>query len=131
MASHAYGSAELLSVDCPAYAKLEKAVVATPDDSSAWTGSVSDERIWLSGFNLFSGPVSERAQLAPDSQSANGRLSTWKLASDDPHGFWLSCDYAQGLARLSMIVPQTASVCTAKQRNQGDPRRLTVRFECR
>ncbi len=115
---------------CPDYLALNASPltgVSLPADARAL---VAPGRVWLSGASLFDGPPEEQASLVPDNADSDGP-SLWTLASSSPSGYWLSCDYANGLVRITRQLAANSSRCTATASPAGNPAdSVKVRFDC-
>lgn len=118
---------------CPAQLRLNSATVTVNPPAPAFTPSVSDMPLALTGASAFDGPPEQGAALKPvsDKRSAGGSTTVWHFEGSFEAGKWLSCDYAQGLVRLAVQVDAAATRCEARTAAAKAPARVTVTLACR
>lgn len=115
---------------CPGYLELTSTPLIAAELPPASRALVAPGRVWLSGASLFDGPPEEQASLVPDNAESDGPAQ-WTLASSAAGGYWLSCDYADGLVRVTQPVAATVSRCSATVAPANNPAAsVTVQFDC-
>ena len=114
---------------CPSRVHVASGALAPADIPAGFQATFSDSQVWLTGFSVFEGPPVQGASLVPD--SGRGRTATWKFQAPAPEGFWLSCDYANGLIHLAVRADAKATSCRGTFSTSGDPKLPHAEFSCR
>lgn len=120
-----------IEVSCPDHLELpyqSLPIVNTHPDFGAITFNT---RVWLSGVTLFDGAPSSGASLVPTSVSPKGEVITWKLEKPPEETTWLTCDYADGVVRLTRNVGPKLSTCTANVKEGAVGSGRTIRMTCK
>jgi hypothetical protein len=117
---------------CPPKVQLQGGTIAEKSVTPPFQPLVTAQVLWLTGANAYDGPPEQGAQLVPNKVSKQGKTETthWVFEGDFSAGKWLSCDYAQGLARLTLQVAPTSRVCQAIASSNGKPEKLAVLLVC-
>jgi hypothetical protein len=117
---------------CPPKIALQSASIAPEYLTGGFAPLVDDSVIWLSGANMFDGPPREGAVLKANTTRREGKTEVlrWDFGNNQQHEKWLSCDYAQGLIRLTLAVGTGYRHCLARATNSGKPAKLAVEFVC-
>lgn len=118
------------TVSCPETIALEAATVRIESASTNFSPYVEKSTIRLSGMSAFDGPPSEGASLVPNSISQDKSRITWNFSAGHVQNGWLSCDYSEGLVRLTRKVTSSTKRCVAMVSITGPGRVLRGRFEC-
>jgi hypothetical protein len=84
----------------------------------------------LSGLSVYDGPPEEGAVLMPDSIQGNPSQETLKWQLNPAHPTWVSCDYAQGQARLATLITGQPRGCTASVKKLGDGGGVEIGVRC-
>ena len=123
---------------CPAQVRLNPATATLQASVPGFAGQVSDQPLPLTGASAFDGPPEEGAALKPAASergpggpgSSHG-LTTWRFEGPYPAGKWMSCDYAQGVARLVLQLPPETARCVARTTMLKNPARTSITLACR
>lgn len=113
---------------CPARVHVASGTLAAADVPAGWEGTFSDSQVWLTGNSVFDGPPAKGAALMPT--STRGGTATWKFAAPSADGYWLSCDYANGLIHVAVRADAKATSCRATFSKSGDPKLPRSEFTC-
>ena len=124
-ASHAAQASHV----CPSRVHVASGALVPADIPAGFQATFSDSQVWLTGYSVFEGPPERGAALVPD--AGRGRTATWKFTSAAADGFWLSCDYANGLIHLAVRADDKATTCRASFSSSGDPKLSSAEFTCR
>ena len=114
---------------CPSRVHVASGTLAPADVPAGFQATFSDSQVWLTGYSLFEGPPAQGAALVPD--SGHGLTATWNFAAPAAEGFWLSCDYANGLIHLAVRAADKATSCRASFSKSGDPKMPHAEFTCK
>jgi opacity protein-like surface antigen len=114
---------------CPSRVHVASGALAAADIPAGFQATFSDSQVWLSGFSVFEGPPAQGASLVPDSGRAEA--ATWKFSRPAADGYWLSCDYANGLIHLAVRADDKATSCRGSFKTSGDPKLPQAEFSCR
>lgn len=125
---------------CPAQVRLNAATATVSPAAPGFTPLVSDAPLPLTGASAFNGPPEEGAALKPASErrGAAGSTAVWRFerSSGSSHevsintGKWMSCDYAQGLVRLTVQVHADTKNCEARTVPAKAAGRVSVLLAC-
>jgi len=129
---------------CPAQVRLNAATATVSPAAPGFTPLVSDAPLPLTGASAFDGPPEEGAALKPASErrGAAGTTTVWRFerSSEGSHevshevsintGRWMSCDYAQGLVRLTAKVHAGTKNCEARTTPAKAAGRVSVLLAC-
>jgi len=118
-----------MSHSCPDRVHVASGTLAPADIPDGWKANFQDSQIWLTGNSVFEGPPEKGGAQMPT--STRGTTATWKFAAPAEEGYWLSCDYANGLIHLAVRADAKATSCTATFTKSGQPRVPHSEFTCR
>lgn len=113
---------------CPDRVHVASGALAPADIPAGWQANFADSQIWLTGNSVFDGPPEKGAALMPT--STRGSTATWKFAVPAADGYWLSCDYADGLIHLAVRADAKATSCRATFSKSGLPKVPHSEFTC-
>lgn len=117
------------SQTCPDRVHVASGALAPADIPAGWQAHFEDSQIWLTGNSVFEGPPEKGGALMPT--STRGSTATWKFAVPAADGYWLSCDYANGLIHLAVRADAKATSCSATFSKSGLPKVAHAGFTCR
>ena len=117
---------------CPAHVRLNPATATVSPAAPGFTPLVSDTPLALTGASAFDGPPEQGAALKPTSErrGAAGSTAVWRFEGSFDAGKWISCDYAQGLVRLTVPVAAATRQCEARTTPAKAAGRATVQLAC-
>ncbi len=122
------GAGELLV--CPATLSLVSGVVNPENIPPDYLPVISKGVVRLSGDNMFDGHPNNGVALKPSKSSAGYQKNTWVFEGEYPAGKWFSCDYAEGLIRLTRKLQEPVSQCTDTVKKIKPYGTLTIRLNC-
>jgi len=114
---------------CPEKVQLSAGSFTVTNVPAGFKSVISNSPIRLTGINMFDGPPEEEAALLPTKE--NGDVSVWKFEGTYESGKWLSCDYVEGLIRVTTRVADTSVQCSVTAKKSGSPLILRARFVCK
>jgi hypothetical protein len=116
---------------CPNRVRLASGNVVPEDVPSGYKTFVSDTPVGLTGVSVFDGPPEDGAALKPSSVTSHEEIIRWRFEGSYEKGKWASCDYANGLIRLTRQVQEPTSSCTAAVRKSGPHKTIEAKFTCK
>lgn len=90
---------------------------------------VPDSLLRLTGVSVYDGPPKEGAMLKPAADDGSAVL--WQLNLATGVQAWVSCDYANGIAKLVKSMPDATRQCSATVTKVPLPTGLKATLRCR
>jgi hypothetical protein len=115
---------------CKGSLQLAAASVVPQDIPADYHVVVPKTTVRLTGISVFDGPPEEGAALKPASWTAGGDRIKWVFEGTYEKGKWFSCDYANGIVRLSRKIGEPSSACTAAVTKHKPPAGIQAKLTC-
>ena len=96
---------------CPEKVQLNNATLLNGTVPQTWENLTTNSPLWLTNIAIYDGPVSENASLIPSEENTN--TSKWIFEGEFKRGKFISCEYGNGVIKLSTEIEKKTSSCTA------------------
>lgn len=117
------------SLVCPESIRVSSATVTLESVPAGFDVHVPKSLLRLTGFNVYDGPPEQGAALKPHSEKSGNTL--WRFEGGYPQGVFVSCDYSNGVVRLTRRASDSVASCSAKTEVVKPQRSMKVRFVCK
>ncbi len=115
------------SISCPDKIYPTGVELNTATKAAGWATHVSDMPIWLTNVSVYDGPVAQNGALVPN--ALKGREEYWDF-KNHPGVIFLSCEYANGVFKLSKLLPQGVLACKVSVQKSSSTGMLQGGFIC-
>lgn len=114
---------------CPESIRVSSATVTLESVPEGFEVFAPKSLMRLTGFNVYDGPPAQGAALKP--HAATARKALWKFEGGYPQGVFMSCDYGNGIVRLTTRAEGAVSSCSATTEARKPQQSRKVRFICK
>ena len=115
---------------CPGWVRLAPQETRLQEVPAGYSLFISGSVVRLSGVSAYDGPPEDGAILKPITHGSNSAKIEWRFNGAFDKGKWLSCDFANGLIRLTREIAKQTVTCTAMVSRTEPQKTLEADISC-